>query len=171
MSLDISMIKGNIAEVDCECIVNSAKPTLKEGAGVCGAIFSKAGRWKLSRACAKLKGCQVGESKITKGFKLKAKWIIHTVAPWNTGLSTDESELAKCYTSSLLLAKQYNIREICFPLIGAGVRHFSDEEAYRILYDSVNAWHKMNSNYKIKVIVCLDDKTYEKLSLTGLLEV
>ena len=110
------MVKGNIAEVDCACIVNSAKPTLKEGAGVCGAIFSKAGRWRLSRACAKLKGCKVGEAKITKGFKLKAKWIIHTVAPENTGLPTDELELTKCYIAALRLAQQYNIREICFPL-------------------------------------------------------
>ena len=162
--VEVRMTTGNIAEVDCECIVNSAKPTLKEGAGVCGAIFKAAGRLKLAMACSKLGGCNVGEAKITDGFKLKAKKIIHTVAPEDTGNPIEEMELMKCYINSLRVARYNRIKEICFPLIGAGVRHFSVERAYELAYEAINSWSNSNTDYDMKILFCLDRDTYLKVS-------
>lgn len=162
---NIKLIKGNIAMVDCECIVNSARPNLTEGAGVCGAIYSAAGRIKFAIACRRLKGCEVGEAKITPGFKLKAKWIIHTVAPVSTGNEIEEVELSKCYINTLRLAKENGIKEVCFPLIGAGVRHFTEDVAITIAVNAITSWISANADYDMKVLICLDEKVYEKFSV------
>lgn len=145
---------------ECECIVNAANETLLAGGGIDGAIYRAAGP-ELRAECATLGGCNVGEAKLTGGYRLKAKYIIHTVGPKYPTESCREN-LAKCYITSLELAKEYRIHSIAFPSISTGKFSYPKKEACEIAVKSVNTWLKNNCDYDMKVVFsCVDPKIYE----------
>ncbi|WP_303996985.1 O-acetyl-ADP-ribose deacetylase [Megamonas hypermegale] len=151
---------GDITKLDCDAIVNAANKTLLGGGGVDGAIHRAAGR-ELLAECRTLGGCNTGEAKITKGYKLKAKYVIHTVGPIYSGKSSDAADLASCYKNSLDLAKKHDIHSIAFPAISTGVYHYPLEEATRIALTTIDNWLKANADYDIEVIFsCFDKRTY-----------
>lgn len=151
---------GDITRLDCDAIVNAANKTLLGGGGVDGAIHRAAGR-ELLTECRTLGGCNTGEAKITKGYKLKAKYVIHTVGPIYSGKSSDAADLANCYKNSLDLARKHDIHSIAFPAISTGVYHYPLEEATRIALTTIDNWLKANADYDIEVIFsCFDKRTY-----------
>ena len=151
---------GDITKLDCDAIVNAANKTLLGGGGVDGAIHRAAGH-ELLAECRTLGGCNTGEAKITKGYKLKAKYVIHTVGPIYSGKSSDAADLANCYKNSLDLARKHDIHSIAFPAISTGVYHYPLEEATRIALTTIDNWLKANADYDIEVIFsCFDKRTY-----------
>jgi O-acetyl-ADP-ribose deacetylase (regulator of RNase III) len=133
----IAIIEGDITTLDVDAIVNAANRTLLGGGGVDGAIHRAAGP-ELREACAKLGGCATGEAKITPGFKLPARYVIHTVGPiWNGGESGEDELLALCYLSSLGLAPDNGIASIAFPAISTGAYGFPPDRAAEIAVTTV----------------------------------
>ncbi len=128
---NMKAIVGDITRVDVGAIVNAANKTLLGGGGVDGAIHRAAGH-QLLDACRKLNGCQTGEAKITKGFNLPSKYVIHTVGPVYRGRSEDKILLANCYRNSLALAIQSNLSSIAFPAISCGVYGYPLNKACEI---------------------------------------
>ncbi len=151
---------GDITKLNCECIVNAANKSLLGGGGVDGAIHRTAGR-ELLEECRTLHGCETGEAKITKGYNLKADYIIHTVGPVYSGKEQDEIDLENCYRNSLELAKEYGVHSIAFPAISTGVYGYPLEEAIPIAICSVTNWFAENKDYGMKVIYsCFNQNTY-----------
>ena len=151
---------GDITKLDCDAIVNAANKTLLGGGGVDGAIHRAAGR-ELLAECRTLGGCNTGEAKITRGYKLKAKYVIHTVGPIYSGKDSDAADLANCYKNSLDLARKHDIHSIAFPAISTGVYHYPLKEATRIALTTIDNWLKANADYDIEVIFsCFDKRTY-----------
>lgn len=156
----ISLAIGNIATLECHCIVNAANESLLGGGGVDGAIHLAAGPDLLDE-CKTLNGCKTGEAKLTKGYNLKAEYIIHTVGPKYSGAEEDAALLRACYINSLNLAKENNIHSIAFPAISTGAYGYPKEEATDIAIKAVTEWLGMNSGYVISVIFCcLDQDTH-----------
>jgi O-acetyl-ADP-ribose deacetylase (regulator of RNase III) len=124
--------KGDITRADVDAIVNAANIHLAEGGGVCGAIFAAAGRG-LSEACAPLAPCPTGEARITPGFALKARWIIHAVGPiWRGGGAREDAALTACYRSIWALAAQHGLASVALPAISTGIYGFPLERATQI---------------------------------------
>ena len=133
----IQIVKDNIVGMDVDAIVNAANIFLRRGGGLSGAIFKGAGR-ELRRHCRKIGLVTPGESVITPGFKLKAKYIIHTVAPIFGDTGEDSQQvLENCYRNSFLLAKENGLKSIAFPCIGTGHYSFPLEKACRIVKTGV----------------------------------
>lgn len=161
---NIKVIKGDITTLDVDIIVNAANKTLLGGGGVDGAIHRKAGR-ELKEECKGLDGCNTGEAKITNGYNLKAKKVIHTVGPVYYGGNHNESELLKnCYKNSLLLAEDYRRENnldkitIAFPCISTGIYHFPKKEASFI---AVNTIEEVNNPNIDVVFVCYEEEDYK----------
>ena len=144
---------GDITKLDCDCIVNAANKSLLGGGGVDGAIHRAAGP-DLLKECRTLHGCETGEAKITKGYRLKARYVIHTVGPVYSGRDRDRQDLANCYWNSLELARKYDLHSIAFSAISTGVYGYPPEEAVPIAADTVKKWLKEHTDYEIKIIMC-----------------
>lgn len=141
----ISLVRGDITTQEVDAIVNAANSSLLGGGGVDGAIHRAAGP-ELRGECVKLEGCETGKSKITKGYKLPAKFIIHTVGPAYGYENGKEANLLRsCYLTTLNLAKERGIRTIAFPAISVGVFHYPLDEAAKIAVDSVKEFIEKDS--------------------------
>jgi len=157
----IEVVEGDITKQQVEAIVNAANTSLLEGGGVDGAIHRAAGR-DLVQECRKLNGCQTGEAKLTSGYKLPAKWIIHTVGPvWEGGNYDEDVLLARCYQNSLALAVQNNIRTIAFPAISTGIYSFPLERATRIAVSETRKFLEKNPSLEKVIFVCFGKEAYQ----------
>ena len=158
----IEIIQGDITTFDVDVIVNAANKSLLGGGGVDGAIHRAAGPLLLEE-CRSLNGCETGKAKITQGYNLKARFVIHTVGPvWKGGIHNEEKLLKNCYINSLILAKENHCQTIAFPNISTGVYRFPKEKAAEIAIESVYEFLDNDNSFKRVVFVCFDQ---ENLSL------
>ncbi|XP_034940149.1 macro domain-containing protein CT2219-like [Chelonus insularis] len=158
----ISMWQGDITSLEIDAIVNAANSSLLGGGGVDGAIHRAAGP-SLKKECASLGGCNVGEAKITGGYKLPAKYVIHTVGP----RGEKPEMLKKCYLNSLELAKENGVKTIAFPCISTGVYGYPQRPAAEVAITTVKQFLEENKDQFERVIFCLflqtDKDIYENL--------
>jgi O-acetyl-ADP-ribose deacetylase len=156
----IKIILGDITKQKTDAIVNAANRTLLGGGGVDGAIHRAAGR-ELLRECMNLNGCKTGDAKITAGYNLPAKCVIHTVGPvWRGGEEDEEELLATCYRNSLQIAVENNIASISFPAISTGVYGFPPEKAVKVALRETAEFLKNNESLKEVDFVCFDGRTF-----------
>ena len=156
----IELIKGDITKLETDAIVNAANPSLLGGGGVDGAIHAAAGP-ELLAECRTLGGCRTGEAKITSGYKLPAKHVIHTVGPvWYGSSANEEALLASCYRNSLGIAEKKGLQTIAFPNISTGVYRFPKNLAARIAVNEVKDFGKSSKQIKKVIFVCFDDENY-----------
>jgi O-acetyl-ADP-ribose deacetylase (regulator of RNase III) len=149
----LQVVVADITTLDVDAIVNAANPTLLGGGGVDGAIHRAAGP-ELLAECRTLGGCKTGEAKITRGYKLKARHVVHTVGPvWQGGGADEDRLLAACYTNSLALAKAHGLRSIAFPAISTGVYGFPPERAARIAVETL-ADRLAGDSHFTQVLLC-----------------
>lgn len=159
--LDLKIIQGDITKLEVDAIVNAANTTLLGGGGVDGAIHRAAGR-KLLEECKTLKGCPTGEAKITGGYNLPSKYVIHTVGPvWNGGNRNEEYLLTSCYKNSLLLAESYNIESIAFPSISTGVYGFPFNLACKFALSCIENVRDELIVVKSVFLVCFSQSDYD----------
>lgn len=131
--MPFTMKEGDITQMKVDAIVNAANHELSPGCGVCGAIFSAAGCRQMEWACRAIGRCETGQTVITDGFALPARYVIHTVGPvWRGGGEGEEALLASCYRASLELARRYDCRSVAFPLISAGAFGYPRREALAV---------------------------------------
>lgn len=157
----LSVVQGDITKIKADAIVNAANTSLLGGGGVDGAIHRAAGP-ELLAECRTLNGCKTGEAKITKGYRLPAAYVIHTVGPvWNGGKNNEEALLKNAYKNSLELALQHSIKTIAFPNISTGVYHFPKELAAEIAIQTAKQIISANKNAFDEIIfVCFDAENY-----------
>ncbi len=162
----MEIIKGDITKLNIDVIVNAANSSLLGGGGVDGAIHRAAGP-ELLNYCRNLNGCPTGEAKITPGFNLPAKFVIHTVGPvWRGGNYNEDGLLANCYKNSLNLAVQNKLKTIAFPAISTGVYGYPVEEATGIAIKTVKEFLSSDNTIEKVIFVCFssfDSETYMKL--------
>ena len=158
----IQVVQGDITKLDCDGIVNAANRSLLGGGGVDGAIHRAAGP-ELLAECRTLHGCRTGEAKITKGYRLKAKYIIHTVGPIYSGTAEDAAQLADCYRNSLNLAKEHELHSIAFPAISTGAYGYPLEDATESAVKTVAQWLEAHADYAMQVIFCCFDARTERV--------
>ena len=157
----IEIIQGDITKQAVDAIVNAANCSLLGGGGVDGAIHRAAGP-ELLAECRTLNGCRTGEAKITKGYRLPAKYVIHTPGPiWHGGSSGEAELLASCYRSCLALASEYGCKTVDFPSISTGVYHFPLDKASEIAVGTINEFLKTHGELERVRMVCFDYHTYE----------
>jgi len=160
METRIELIRGDITKLKVDAIVNAANTSLLGGGGVDGAIHRAAGPGLLE-VCRLLGGCKTGEAKVTKGYKLPAQFVIHTVGPvWGIGDREEESLLAACYRNSLAQATIHDCKTVAFPNISTGVYHFPKELAARIAIREVKNYLSENNIPDKVIFVCFDDENF-----------
>jgi O-acetyl-ADP-ribose deacetylase (regulator of RNase III) len=156
----IELIKGDITTIKADAVVNAANSTLLGGGGVDGAIHEAAGS-ELLKECKTIGGCPTGEARITGGYNLPAKYVIHTVGPiWRGGIANEHELLTSAYSNSLKIALDYKIEQIAFPNISTGVYGFPKESAARIAIRTVTRFLEKNTYPKKVVFVCFDEDNY-----------
>ena len=164
MSGNIEIFKGDITKFEIEAIVNAANNSLLGGGGVNGAIHAAAGP-ELLEECRTLGGCETGQAKISKGYNLPARFVIHTVGPvWRGGNNNEEDLLANAYRNSLELAVKNGIREIAFPSISTGVYSFPLERAASIALAEINKFLDASNPIDLVVMVCFGDIAFAAYS-------
>jgi O-acetyl-ADP-ribose deacetylase (regulator of RNase III) len=157
----IEIVEGDITTLPVDAIVNAANEALAPGGGVCGAIHRAAGL-ELAAACATLGGCATGEAKITPGFALPAKYVIHTVGPvWGGGERSEGKLLAACYRNSLALATEHDLSSIAFPAISTGIYGFPPDRAALIAVRSVRETLPETPSVEPVVFCCFDQASRE----------
>ena len=157
----IKIQKMDITQADTDCIVNAANQSLLGGGGVDGAIHRAAGP-ELLAECRTLHGCETGQAKITKGYRLKAAYIIHTVGPIYSGSEDDPKLLREGYINSLNRAKAKGLHSIAFPAISTGVYGYPVKAAAEVSYRAVTDWLAENADYGMDVLLaCFNDKAVE----------
>ncbi len=160
MTCPIEIIQGDITRQKVDAIVNAANSSLLGGGGVDGAIHRAAGP-KLLEECRTLGGCPTGDAKITHGYNLPAKWVIHTVGPvWRDGQHGEDALLASCYRSSLELARQHELETVAFPSISTGVYRFPVDRASRIAMRTIRDFLEDGQLPGRVLMVCFDPATY-----------
>jgi len=143
-------VRANIVTLAVDAVVNAANPALRAGGGVCGAIFEAAGRAELQAACDGLGGCATGDAVITPGFRLPAKYVIHTVGPvWRGGHHGEEALLRSCYRRSLALAARHGLRSVAFPLISAGIYGYPREQALRVAGEEIGEYLRTHGDMSV----------------------
>jgi len=153
------LLKGDITKETTDAIVNAANELLSPGGGVCGAIHSAAGS-RLWEECRHLGGCKTDEAKITKGYNLKAKYVIHTVGPVYGNRPEDILNLTSSYRNSLEVAQKNNLRSISFPSISTGIFGYPVLEAAEIAIKTIVDFLKENSEIELVQIVLFDENAY-----------
>jgi O-acetyl-ADP-ribose deacetylase (regulator of RNase III) len=161
MKNKIEIFKGDITKLKVDAIVNAANKSLLGGGGVDGAIHRAAGP-KLLEFNRKLGGCETGDAKISPGFNLPAKYIIHTVGPvWNGGNYNEDKLLENCYHNSLKLSVDNKIKTIAFPAISTGIYGFPLERATKIAIAEVKKFLRTNESVEKVIFVCFDERAEE----------
>ena len=152
----LEAVKGDITAEEVDAIVNAANSSLLGGGGVDGAIHRAAGP-ELVEACRPLGGCRTGDAKATPGFRLPARWVIHTVGPvWRGGHAGEAELLASCYRRSLEVAGELGARSVAFPAISTGIYGYPAEEAAAIAVDTISA---TPTSVELVRLVAFDDRT------------
>ncbi len=159
--MGFEIIKGDITKINVDAIVNAANNSLLGGGGVDGAIHRAAGP-ELLEECRKLHGCETGQAKITKGYKLPSRWVIHTVGPvWHGGNNNEDNLLVSCYRNSLELAVQNGIKTIAFPSISTGAYRFPVDRAAEIAVREIKSFLEAKTSFEEVFMVCFDENTFE----------
>ena len=157
----ISLIREDITMLEVDAIVNAANNSLLGGGGVDGAIHRAAGPQLLAE-CRDLGGCETGDAKITNGYNLKARWVIHTVGPvWRGGGHAEKELLARCYRRSLELAERHDVRTIAFPAISAGVYGYPMAQA---AVAQIMAYLQGEIGLERVILVCFNDRAEQAYS-------
>lgn len=154
------IVEGDITQLDVDAIVNAANTELRRGGGVCGAIHRAAGP-ELEEECRKLGGCPTGDARLTKGYRLKAKYVIHAVGPvWHGGDRGEDQLLASAYRRSLEVARDHgDIESIAFPAISTGVYGFPADRAARIAVRTVAEFLERNDMPKTVIFCCFGSES------------
>lgn len=157
----IKLVQSDITKLRVDAIVNAANNTLLGGGGVDGAIHHAAGP-ELLEECRKIRGCPTGEARITKGYRLPADYVIHTVGPvWQGGKHGEDELLESCYRNSLKLAEEHGVKTIAFPSISTGAYRFPLECASQIAVDTVREYLKKSHALERVIFVCYSQADYE----------
>ena len=157
----IELIQGDITKLKVDAIVNAANTSLLGGGGVDGAIHRAAGSELLSE-CRMLNGCETGDAKITHGYNLPAKYVIHTVGPvWNDGFHNEPEKLSSCYRRSLETAVKNGVKSIAFPNISTGVYHFPKNRAANIAIETVTDFLMNDTTIEKVIFRVFDNENYK----------
>lgn len=160
LSQRMQVVRGDITKLEVDAIVNAANERLAPGGGVDGAIRRAAGP-ELNEACQRLGGCPPGEARITPGFRLPARYVIHTVGPIYRGGQQNEAKvLRSCYLQSLRLAEENGLRSIAFPCISTGVYGYPKAEACDIAVQTVSEWLQEHALPEVVIFCCFDEEDY-----------